>query len=122
MLLFPDMRKERHEAQEFVFASPCTYAEWFKLKGRCGFRWGDKQYLPYTLVKEGEERIAIICRSPDDSDDDCLVTAAYLRMVGEFTGMIYALPYQTDRLNNSIGSIIARTAGVDPKQVRHVEI
>lgn len=122
MLLFPDMRKERHEAQEFVFAAPCTYAEWAKLKSQCKFHWDDKQYLPYTLVKEDDEQIAIICRSQEDSDDDCLVTAAYLRMVVEFTGMIYALPYQTDHLNNSIGAIIARTAGVDPKQVRHVEV
>lgn len=119
MLLFPDVSREQHEAQEFVFASPCTFAEWQRVRDKAKRYPG---YLPFALVKEDEETIAIICRKDCDSDDDCVTTAAWLRLVREFSGMIYALAYTHLPAPTSTGAIIARTAGVNPKQVRHVEV
>lgn len=121
VLLFPDMTRSQHEAQEFCFAAPCAEVEWKSILNRCALNSG---YLPYHIVEEveDEERVALILRDMSDSDDDCLATGAYLRMVKEFTGMIYAVPYSRLELGTSIASIIARTAGVPPHQVRHVEI
>lgn len=119
VLLFPDMARNQHEAQEFCFAAPCAEVEWKSIYKRCALNSG---YLPYHIVKEDGEKVALILRDMGDSDDDCLATGAYLRMVKEFTGMIYAVPYSRLELGTSIASIIARTAGVPPHQVRHVEI
>lgn len=120
MLLFPDVTRQQHESEHFVFSVPCTLDEWRKLCTKQ--HWVDNHYLSYVILEEDEEPIAIILVDSGNTDDEALTLAAHLRMVSDFTGMIYALPYHTDRLNNSIGSIIARTAGVNPKQVRHVEI
>lgn len=119
MLLFPDMNRTQHEALEFCFAAPCAEVEWRKLYKHCAI---NHEWLPYHIVTEDEEKIALILRKPEDSDDDCLATGAYLRMVKEFTGMMYALPYATGPIGTTIASIIARTAGVPPHQVRHVEV
>lgn len=119
MLLFPDMARDQHKAQEFCFAAPCAEVEWRKLHKHCALNSG---YLPYHIVKEEDEKIAIVLREDHNTDDDCLATGAYLRLVKEFRGMIYALPYSTGPISTTLASIIARTAGVPPHQVRHVEV
>jgi hypothetical protein len=120
MLLFPDMNREQHKAQEFCFAAPTSQIEWLKLKAKVSCT--REGYLPHVIVKEDEEEIALVLRDLSDTDDDCVATGAYLRMVLEFTGMIYALPYAQGPIGTTIASIIARTAGVPPHQVRHVEV
>lgn len=123
MLLFPDMSKEQHFADHFVYAAPCTSTEWHKVLGRCKTKEPDEQgFMPYTYLDEEGEKICIIPRPFGASDDDCLGTAAWIRMVDEFRGMIYALPYCNEEWPNTIASIIARTAGVEPSKVRHVTL
>ena len=121
VLLFPDMTRKQHEAQEFCFADPCTLPEWNKLKAEASHTEG---YLPFCYKPDGDEIVCIILRGPDDTDDDCLTTAAWIRMVREFTGMIYALPYSDAPAlaATSMANIIARTAGVPFHQVRHIEV
>lgn len=119
MLLYPDMSRSGYDAKEFVFASPCSYAQWDRALRRAT---KDVGYLPWLEIEEEGESIVIICRSPEHTDDDCLTTAAWLRIVNNFRGMIYALPYDDKPLDYSIGAVLARTSGVDPKQVRHVEV
>jgi len=121
MLLFPDMTREQHEAQEFCFADPCTLPEWNKLKAEASHPEG---YLPFCYKTSDEEQICIVLRDRYDTDDECLTTAAWIRMVREFTGMIYALPY-SDRPTltaTPMANIIARTSGVPFFQVRHIEV
>jgi hypothetical protein len=127
VLLFPDLSREQHHAQEFVFAVPCRKHEWHKLYQQAE-RINQPQdgvaspFLPYYKTREDDEEIIIILRSPVNTDEQCLSTAAYLRMVDEFTGMIYSLPYSETDAMNSIADIIRRTAGVPPHQVRHIEV
>lgn len=127
-MLFPDMTRPQHEAQEFCFASPCTPTEFAKLRSRASKYKG---YLPYTIVMEDDEKIAIILLGFTDAkvefagekwDERAKTTAAYLRLVKEFNGMIYCMTHARKEHSNSIASIIVRTAGVPPHQVRHVEL
>lgn len=122
MLLFPDMTKEQPDAGEFCFATPCTLDEWTKLSRSGKVEWVKNFMVPYIMVKEDKEKIAIILMDSGNTDDEAMTLAAYLRMVQDFTGMIYALPYTHDTPDMWIGSIIARTSGVDPKKVRHIEV
>lgn len=130
MLLFPDMTRDQHDAQEFCFAAPCTTQEWYKLmalakktKPPKGAGVMETDFLKYVLIEEDDETICIIPRPATATDDDCVASGAYIRMVAEFTGMIYAVPSSCDtRVGESMASIIHRTAGVPPHQVRHVEV
>lgn len=123
MLLFPDMSREQHEAQEFCFCDPCTKEEWRSLKHQV--HCTREGYLPHVIKKTDEnEEVAIILRGTWDTDDDCVTTAAYLRMVHEFSGMIYALPFRDGPAltGQPMAAIIGRTAGVPFYQVRHIEV
>ncbi len=127
MLLYPDMRRDLYDANDnFVFAAPCTEAEWRQLNADAQMS-GD--YLPFLFIKETYHENApsdvtcIILMSPNTPDDDAIATAAWIRVVEEYTGMIYALNFEADySRSNSLSSIVARTAGVPPKQVRHIEL
>ncbi len=135
MLLYPDMRRKLYDANDnFVFAAPCTEPEWKELYERrqtIADR-GDQAhcaYLPYTFIKETFHENAppdvtcIILMSPNTLDEDAVVTAAWIRVVDEYTGMIYALTFDPAYAGEtSLSSIVARVAGVNPKQVRHIEI
>lgn len=127
MLLFPDVTRAQPEAETFVFAAPCDHHEWRRLDKHSteipSSPDGEK-YLPYFVFREKDESETIIAilRGPKDSDEDCLQTAAYLRMVEEFRGMIYALPYHPNSAEITMADIIARTAGVKPQHVRHVSL
>jgi hypothetical protein len=123
MLLFPDMSREQHEAQEFCFCDPCTKEEWRRLKHQV--KCTREGYLPHVIKHDdSKEEIAIILRGTWDTDEDCVTTAAYLRLVHEFSGMIYALPFREGSALTSqpMSAIIARTAGVPFFQVRHIEV
>ena len=127
MLLFPDQSRDQHEAQEFCFADPCTREEWRQLKHQSNTRDAStpKGFLPYVIKTTDEgEQLAIILRGTWDTDDDCVSTAAMLRMVQEFSGMIYALGFREGSTLTSqpMTKIIARTAGVPFFQVRHIEV
>lgn len=131
MLLYPDMRRESYGANDdFVFAAPCTETEWETLNAAAlTARPESSDYLPYTFIKESYHDEApadvtyIILMSPQTPDDDAIATAAWIRVVEEYTGIIYALTFESEyNSNQSLSSIIARTAGVPPKQVRHIEL
>jgi hypothetical protein len=121
MLLFPDQTREQHEAQEFCFADPCTLPEWNKLKAEASTPEG---YLPFVYKECDEEQVCIILRDATATDEDCLTTAAWIRMVREFSGYIFALPFKDSvaLTSQSMAQIIARTAGVPYHQVRHIEV
>ncbi len=130
LLLYPDMRRELYDANDnFVFAAPCTEAEWKVLFGQRSEPNRDRDYLPFTFIKEHFHENAepdvtcIILMSPNTPDDDAIATAAWIRVVEEYTGMIYALTFDPAYAGEtSLSSIVARVAGVNPKQVRHIEI
>ena len=130
MLLYPDMRRKPYDANEnFVFAAPCTEAEWKELFASRSEPNRDRDYLPFTFVKETFHENAppdvtcIILMSPNTLDEDAIATAAWIRVVDEYTGMIYALTFDPAYAGEtSLSSIVARVAGVNPKQVRHIEI
>ncbi len=130
MLLYPDMRRETYNANEnFVFAAPCTEIEWKELFANRNEPNRDRDYLPFTFIKETFHENAppdvtcIILMSPNTPDDDAIATAAWIRVVEEYTGMIYALTFDPAYAGEtSLSSIVARVAGVNPKQVRHIEI
>lgn len=128
MLLYPDMSRESYSGNDnFVFAAPCQEWEWESMWRSCD---KDEDYLPYVIINEFFHENAppdwvacVILMRDSDSDDDALTTAAWLRVTQEYTGMIYAIKcdpaYQGE---TSLSSIVARTSGVDPKQVRHIEL
>ena len=126
MLLYPDMRRKAYEASDhLVFAAPCSEADWWKLRMGAS---SDNSHLPFTFITEGRHTIlrdatCIILVSPHTPDDDVINTAAWIRVTKEYTAMIYAVPFDPGyQMDSSTAAIIVRTAGVDPKQVRHIEI
>lgn len=119
MMLYPDMTRHQYDGSEtFVFAAPCTKDEWYTMKG---FAEDDGSHLPY-LIDEEDEPICIVLRFPETIDDHAIETAAWVRIRHEFTGMIYAMKYDPQPPSTSIASVIARTAGVNPKQVGHFDL
>ena len=124
MLLFPDMSRDQHEAQEFCFCDPCTKEEWRKLKHQVVGGEGTDKYLPFVFAKADSDWVCVILRGTYDTDDECLTTAAWIRLVREFTGMIYALPFREGRAltAQTMSAIIARTSGVPYHQVRHIKV
>jgi len=126
MLLYPDMRREQYEGNDnFVFATPCTKSEWDYLHGKSE---QSEHYLPYFFAKEyfhenaPPDLTCIILRHPEITDEQAVTTAAWIRVSEEYTGMIYAVSYESVPTVQSLSSIVARTAGCNPKQVKHIEI
>jgi len=127
MLLYPDMRRETYTGNDnFVFAAPCLEVEWKSLLANAS---KNPNQLPFTYIKERFHENAppdvtcIILMSPQSTDDDAIATAAWIRVVDEYTGMIYALTFDPAYAGaTTLSSIVARTSGVDPKQVRHIEL
>lgn len=131
LLLFPDMLSEQHAAEEFVYAAACQPHEWHRLFDVARQRQQrqepqppatDTPLLSHLMVAEEGEKICIILQGAADTREQATTTAAYIRMVGEFSGMIYVLPYNDAPVSNSLADIINRTAGVPPHQIRHIDI
>lgn len=119
MMLYPDMTREQYDGSEtFVFAAPCTKAEWREMKEIAA---DDGDHLPYLFGGE-ENEIVIILRFPESIDDHAVETAAWVRVKHEFNGMIYAMKYDPQPPDYGIAATIARTAGAPPNQVRHIEL
>lgn len=123
MLLYPDMSRTNYDGSEtFVFAAPCTKDEWYKLL-RHGGCINNGTQLPYFLSNEKEDPVCIILRREESTDDECVETAAWIRVAVEgFNGMIYAMDYVDAPQFGSVAKIIARTAGANPKQVKHIDL
>lgn len=123
MLLYPDMSRTTYDGSEtFVFAAPCTKDEWFQLlrDGRC---INDGTHLPYLISGKKEDQVCIILRRKDSTDDEAVETAAWIRVTAEnFNGMIYAMDYVDAPQYGSVAKIVARTAGANPKQVKHIDL
>lgn len=66
-----------------------------------------------------DDPVAIILCVPEATDDHAVETAAWIRIKHEFSGPIYAMKH-TPQTSNSFGGMVARTAGVNPKQVKYV--
>jgi len=123
LLLYPDMSRTTYDGSEtFVFAAPCSDDEWNKLL-RHPNCLNDGTHLPYLTSGEGEDQVCIILRRHENTDDECVETAAWIRVTLEnFGGIIYAMTHVTAPQYGSIAQIIARTAGANPKQVKHIDI
>ncbi len=121
MLLFPDMRREQYEGNDnFVFAAPCTKVEWDYLHNKSV---QEEHYLPYIFMKDDPDDVScLILRLPEITDEQAVTTAAWIRVSEEYTGMIYAVSFESVPTIQSLSSIVARTAGCNPKQVKHIEI
>jgi len=135
MMLYPDMTRTTYDASDyFVFAAPCTQAEWFQLSQQISRQWKGRKkttpqsrgknddYLAWIMLKDdSEEEIVIILRDTLDTDSECEETAAWIRVSQEFRGMVYALKYDPAYgSEQTLAQIICRTAGVNPSQVRQV--
>ena len=87
---------------------------------------GSKHYLPWVIMTDSmkDEKVCVILRRPHNTDDEAVTSAAYIRSVKEFSGMIYAMKFDDSYgdLPISYATIIARTSGCDPSQVRHLDI
>lgn len=125
MLLFPDMSRTTYDGSEtFVFAAPCLRDEWHRLL-RHPQAINDGTRLPFVLLQGGskEDHVCIILRRDETTDDECVETAAWVRIAYEnFNGMIYAMHHVEAPQCASIANIIARTAGANPKQVKHIDL
>jgi len=122
MILYPDMTRHQYDGSEtFVFAAPCTKSEWYIMKSMSATE-DDGSHLPYLISEEDGEDVCIILRYPETIDDHAVETAAWVRIRHEFTGMIYAMKYDPQPPSTSIASVIARTAGANPKQVGHFDL
>jgi len=121
MLLFPDMRREQYEGNDnFVFAAPCTKVEWDYLHSKSV---QEEHYLPYIFMKDDPDDVTcLVLRLPEITDEQAVTTAAWIRVSEEYTGMIYAVSFESVPSVQSLSSIVARTAGCNPKQVKHIEI
>lgn len=123
MLLYPDMSRTTYDGSEtFCFAAPCTKDEWYRLlrDGRC---INDGVRLPYIIIGEKEEQVCIVLRRDHSTDDEAVETAAWIRVALEnFNGMIYALDHVDAPQYGSVAQIVARTAGANPKQVKHIDL
>lgn len=122
MMLYPDMTRQQYDGSEtFVFAAPCTKDEWYTMKA-LGITHDDGDRLPYLICKEDGDERCIILRYPETIDDHAVETAAWVRIKHSYRGMIYAMKYDPQPPSTSIASVIARTAGVNPKQVGHFDL
>lgn len=123
MLLYPDQSRTTYDGSEtFVFAAPCTKDEWYRLL-RHGGCINDGSRLPYIMTGKKEDQVCIILRRSETTDDECVETAAWIRVAAEnFNGMIYAMDYVDAPQYGSVAKIIARTAGANPKQVKHIDL
>lgn len=99
MLLWPDPRvDEQPENLTTCFAVPIDSCEWEYLLGRC--KQEQSNFMPFTILEgdeiyfmrsageDGYERVAILLRNNEDADE-CLESAAWIRVKHEFNGMIY---------------------------------
>lgn len=123
MLLYPDMSRTQYDGSEtFVFSAPCLKDEWYELL-RDKFCINDGTRLPYVVHGKKEEMVCVILCRPESTDDEAVETAAWIRVTAsKFNGMIYAMKYVDAPQFGSVASIIARTAGADPKQVKHIDL
>ena len=125
MLLYPDMSRTTYDGSEtFVFAAPCTKDEWYSLirHPQCV---NDGKRLPFVLLQGGdkEDHVCVIMRREHSTDDEAVETAAWVRIAySNFNGMIYAQHYVDAPQYGSVAQIIARTAGANPKQVKHIDL
>ncbi len=121
VILYPDMTRRQYDGSEtFVFAAPCTKPEWYAMKA-LPITHDDSSHLPYLICEEDGER-CIILRFPETIDDHAIETAAWIRIKHSYRGMIYAMRYDPQPPSTSIASVIARTAGANPKQVGHFDL
>lgn len=124
MLMYPDMSRTTYDGSEtFVFAAPCTRDEWYQLL-RDPRAVNDGIRLPYIVSGDSmeEEIVCVILRRDESTDEECVETAAWIRVTQEnFNGMIYATGYVDAPQFGSVASIIARTAGANPNQVKHID-
>ena len=122
LLLYPDMTREQYKGSEtFVFAAPCTQAEWKQLKSLSS-TIDDGDHLPFTMIDEDTTQVCIVLMFQESIDAHAVETAAWARLTHEFTGMIYALKYNPAPPDDSLAATIGRTAGANPKLVRHIDL
>lgn len=132
MLLYPDMSRASYMASDhFMFAAPCSEQDWKILLANRNEPNRDRDHLPFTFIKENygnddlSDTTCIILMKPGTPDDDAIDTGAWIRVTEEYTNMIYALTYNPEIPGHdsiSFAAIVARTAGVDPKQVRYIDL
>jgi len=121
MLLYPDMSRDQHTSETFCFAAPCTKDEWYRMY-RSSMCVKDGIRMPYVMLSEDGEQAVIILRGPEVPDSSCVETAAWIRItLPNFNGMIYAMKY-APTVFTSVAATIARTAGANPRQVKHFDL
>ena len=89
--LYPDMGRSQYTKNDtFLYAAPTTTESWNQLQKyarRTNERVG--YLLPDDIPGLAD---VIILRSPLMTDDDCMVAAAYIRMVDSCTARAYCVP------------------------------
>ena len=114
-------------SDHFMFAAPCSEKDWLTLYNNRSEPNRDRDHLPFTFIRNDPGptptcTTCIILMKPDTPDADAIDTAAWIRVTEEYSNMIYALKFEALIASSSFAAIVARTAGVDPKQVRYIDL
>lgn len=101
MVLYPDMSRDQYtENDTFVWGAPLHPAEFSALSTLSN--QGLKAEHPRWVIHDDH---GVILRKEHHTDDDCLMTAAWMRQFGDFDGRIYACA-ESD--NQTTGMVINR--------------
>lgn len=94
--LFPDQSRASYTGSaDFIFAGPIDEHDWKRLEPMASFCMNTTKTPFVNLPKEtynDECEVVLLLRRQDESDDDMLEAAAWLRMAKSCTARIYAVP------------------------------
>jgi len=94
--LFPDQSRAGYTGSpDFVFAGPIDEHDWKRLEPMASFCMNTTKTPFVDLPKatyNDDCSVTILLRRPDETDDDMLEAAAWLRMAKSCTARIYAVP------------------------------
>ena len=122
-LLIPD--RDRENRDDFVWCLPIDRQKWNKWIGLAkkfkGVTPPEHGAVHYVNRMEGKQVRTVLLMPTEMHDDDTVVAAAaYLRMVKQLSCRMYVVRCSDQR--PSMATLIAATAGADPKQVEDVEL
>jgi len=104
MVLYPDMSRDQYTANDtFVWGGPIDTVTFMALEVISQKGLSDAH--PRWAIHDGT---GVVLRHAQHSDDDCLVTAAWMRQMCDFDGRIYACE-PSDHV--TVNAVIHRAAG-----------
>lgn len=109
MVLYPDMSRDQYtENDTFVWGAPLHPAEFGALSILSN--QGLKAEHPRWVIHDNH---GVVLRKEHHTDDDCLMTAAWMRQFGDFDGRIYACAES----DNQTTSMVINRAMAAPREL-----